>query len=303
MTDAASNYEGLNNQMNVADFFDKQYLSEPRYWWRDKDRYAPHADSYPFSLLTQMTLRLIGRPPGRVLDLGAGEGADSIRLALLGYDVFAVDISKVGAEKILMFMEEVGAAVNVEVADIVTYEPHGEFDLVICNGVLHYIDDKKPILERMQMATRPGGINVISLWSTYTPVPECHRIVPVSCDDEHGLVVKMYDEWIKEIVYFDRSKIETAHPGMPSHSHSHIKLIARKPESRAGPASRARHAEGQFAVRGRGRQIGAVDPSPPGGSSSPWRPGRGGRRGIQSGEVADLPDGGPVQRLRSRRPG
>jgi len=229
MTDAVSSSGNLNDQLNIAEFFDAQYLSEPRYWWRDKERYAPDADSYPFSLVTQMTLRLIGRPPGRVLDLGAGEGADSIRLALLGYDVSAVEISKVAAEKISMFAKEANATVNVEVADVVTYEPKGDFDLIICNGVLHYIDDKKTVVDRMQAATRAGGINVISLWSTYTPVPECHEVVPVSCDDEHGLVVKMYDEWIKEMLYFDRNRVETSHSGMPSHSHSHIKLIARKP--------------------------------------------------------------------------
>ena len=115
-----------------------------------------------------------------------------------------------------MFAKEADATVNVEVADVVTYEPEGEFDLIICNGVLHYIDDKKPVVERMQ-ATRAGGINVISLWSTYTPVPECHEVVPVSCDDEHGLVVKMYDEWIKEMLNFDRNRVETSHSGMPAH--------------------------------------------------------------------------------------
>ena len=64
MADAVSSSGNLNNQMKIADFFDGQYQSEPRYWWRDKERYAPDADSYPFSLVTQMTLRLIGRPPG-----------------------------------------------------------------------------------------------------------------------------------------------------------------------------------------------------------------------------------------------
>jgi SAM-dependent methyltransferase len=236
MTDAVSHSGDLRGQLDIADFFDEQYRSDDRYWWRGKDRYAPDADSYPFSLLTQMTLRLIGPPPGRVLDLGAGEGADSIRLALLGYTVGAVEISKVGAEKILMFAEEAGVTVSVEVADIVTYEPDGEFDLILCNGVLHYVDDKKPVVERMQTATRPGGINVISLWSTYTQVPDCHKVVPVYCDDEDGLVAKMYDQWTKELFYFERNRPETSHSGMPSHSHSHIKMIARRPEIIQGRA-------------------------------------------------------------------
>lgn len=220
----------MNNQVITCDFFDDLYRSADRYWWRDKEPYATDASSYPASLLTQLTLRLLaGRTPGRALDLGAGEGADSIRLARLGYAAAAVEISKVGADKISKFAEQAGVAVRVEVADLATYEPDGQFDVVICNGALHYIADKVPVVERMQRATRRGGINVISLWSTYSPVPECHACVPVYCDAEDGTVSRLYRDWIEEFRYFERNKPEASHAGMPEHSHSHIKMITRKP--------------------------------------------------------------------------
>jgi tellurite methyltransferase len=216
--------------MNLPDFFDDLYLSEERYWWRDKERYATDPKSYPTSLLTQMTLRTLdGQSPGRALDLGAGEGSDSIRLAMLGYSVYAVEISKVGATKISAFADEAGVTVDVEVADVTTYQPDGYFDVIICNGVLQYVADKRPVVERMQLATRSGGINVISLWSTYTPVPECHSCVPIFCDDEDGVITKLYEDWIMELCYLERDKREMSHGGMPVHSHSHIKMIARKP--------------------------------------------------------------------------
>ncbi len=213
----------------VSAYFDDLYSKVPRYWWRQESRYATDPDSFPHSLLTQLTLRLIqDRLPARVLDLGAGEGADAIRLARLGCEVTAVEISNVGAEKIMKFASEAGAVVNVQVSDIAEYRPDGEFDLIICNGVLHYISDKKTIIDRMQRATSPGGLNVVSLWSTYTPVPEYHNRVPVFCDDEDGIVAGMYRSWIMKLCYFERDKTETAHSDMPDHSHSHIKLIARK---------------------------------------------------------------------------
>jgi tellurite methyltransferase len=218
--------------MNIAEFFDENYRSEERYWWRESVRYSGDPADYPHSLLTQMTLRLIADcPPGRALDLGAGEGTDSIRLALMGYDVDAVEISKVGAEKIKWFAAEARADVNVINADIELYEPNGIFDVVICNGALHYIEDKRSVISAMQEATRIGGINVISLWSTFTAVPECHEQVPIFCDDEDGITSRLYRHWTNEFIYHDRAKSESSHSDMPPHSHSHIKLIARKAAS------------------------------------------------------------------------
>lgn len=223
---------GSQRPKRIGDFFDELYRSEPRYWWRGDSRYATDPDEHATSLLTQTTLRLLkeqaGEPQRRALDLGAGEGADSIRLARLGYTVDAVEISKVGAQKIEEFAADAGVHVNVQVADVRCYEPSEQFDVVICNGVLHYIDDKAPVVERMQRATRPGGFNVVSLWSTHSLVPACHEQVPIYCDDEDGIVVKMYQAWDFKLKYFERDKPESSHSGMPHHAHSHIKMIARK---------------------------------------------------------------------------
>src|ERR1700678_2598983 len=169
--------------LSVSEYFDELYSAVPRYWWRQEDPYSTDPDAYPRSLLTQLTLRLLrGRLPGRALDLGAGEGADSIRLARLGYRVTAVEISSVGAEKILKFADEAGVTIDVQEADVRTYRPDGEFEVVLCNGLLHYISDKAPVIKRIQRATAPGGIDVVSLWSTYSQIPDCHGRVAVYGD-------------------------------------------------------------------------------------------------------------------------
>lgn len=216
--------------MCISDYFDGVYQGSDRYWWRDEGRHALEPDAYPSSLLTQQTLRLLSnRPRGRALDVGAGEGSDAIRLALLGYDVDAVEVSKVGAEKIERFAAEAGAKVRVIASDVQDFVPDESYAVIVCNGVLHYVEDKRRVIKLMQDATWPGGINVISLWSNYTPVPECHEFVPVYADDENGVVTSCYREWRKEFIYFERDKAETAHSDLPAHRHSHIKLIASKP--------------------------------------------------------------------------
>jgi tellurite methyltransferase len=217
----------------VAAYFDELYRRRDRYWWLAEHRYSTNPDDHSDSLLTQMTLRVIDRlpdvPRGRALDLGAGEGADSIRLARLGYDVTAVDISEVGAAKIARFARSERASVRVVLANISDYVPDGLFEIIICNGLLHYIEDKKAVIDRMKAATVPDGMNVISLWSTATPVPPCHNKIGVYCDHEDGVVTRAYAGWPKEISYFERAKPESSHDDMPAHSHSHIKLIARRP--------------------------------------------------------------------------
>jgi len=220
----------MNDRMRVVDYFDSVYAQHDRFWWREPGRHALDPDAYPFSLLTQQTLRLLGdRPRGRALDLGAGEGADAIRLSLLGYEVDAVEVSPIAAKKIQIFTREAGAKVRVFPSDIRDFTPDGLYDVVICNGVLHYVEDKAPVISLMQGATCEGGINVVSLWSTYTPVPACHEIVPVYCDDEEGVVTGSYRSWRTEFIYFERNKAETSHSDLPAHQHSHLKLIATKP--------------------------------------------------------------------------
>jgi SAM-dependent methyltransferase len=217
--------------MRVSEYFDRLYRDSDRYWWQGKGRYETDPDLHPRSLLTQQTLRLLKNAPrGRALDLGAGEGPDAIRLAMLGYSVDAVEISSVAAEKIARFAEEEGVSslVHVTTADIDSYTPAEEYDIIICNGVLHYIQNKVRVVIKMQAATRKGGLNVVSLWSNYSRVPEYHNSVPVYCDDENGVVVELYSKWEKELLYFERDKLESSHSDLPPHRHSHIKFIARR---------------------------------------------------------------------------
>ena len=141
------------------------------------DRYSTNPATSSDSHITRQTLReLADRPSGTALDIGAGEGADAIRLARLGYEVTAVDISVAAGEKIERFAAEAGVNVRVQVADIARYQFDDAYDVVICNGVLHYVADKAGVVRRMQEVTNPGGLNVISLWSTYTPYPRATTV-------------------------------------------------------------------------------------------------------------------------------
>jgi SAM-dependent methyltransferase len=214
---------------DIREFFDSAYSEVDRYWWKGGWRYSTQPEDHPNSIVTQLLLRhLQGRPWGRALDLGCGEGTDAIRLAKLGWTVDAVELSKIGAQKTMMFARQEGVPVAVHCVDALTFVTRHRYDVVVCNGVLHYVKDKLALLRKIDSLTLPGGCNAISLWSDFTPVPEPHRVVPTYPDQEEGIVSTYYGSWVKLLMYYDREKQEASHSDFGPHEHSHIKLIAVK---------------------------------------------------------------------------
>lgn len=78
-------------------------------------------------LVTEVT----GLAPGRALDVGCGEGADAIWLALRGWRVTAVDISDVAIGRAREAADQTGATVDWVCGDVLrTTFPPQSFDLV-----------------------------------------------------------------------------------------------------------------------------------------------------------------------------
>lgn len=58
--------------------------------------------------------------PCKAIDIGAGEGRNSLYLASVGFDVCAIEPSAVGAKKIAQLAQEIGVCIDVKNTDIVT---------------------------------------------------------------------------------------------------------------------------------------------------------------------------------------
>jgi SAM-dependent methyltransferase len=104
--------------------------------------------------------RIIGDwPPGRALDLGAGEGRHAIWLAQKGWRVTAVDFSSVGLAKGEAEATRRGVAVDWVVADARSWHPreHAAYDLVLV-AYLHLSED---VLSRTTGWLAPGGALVV----------------------------------------------------------------------------------------------------------------------------------------------
>jgi SAM-dependent methyltransferase len=209
----------------VREFFDRSYKAHRRYWWRGDNRYSVEPAQH--TAYHAAILQFAGqRRPGRALDLGAGEGADAIRLAKLGWQVDAIELSPVACEKIEDFArsERVDVHVRNESMTAIALE-EASFDLVLMNGSLHYIADKLAVLTKALRASAPGAVHAVSLFSTATPMPGEHTVVPVFPDDEGGIVEDFYQDNRRLLHTLERDRPERSHPGFGVHQHSHIKLI------------------------------------------------------------------------------
>jgi SAM-dependent methyltransferase len=104
---------------------------------------------------------LAGLPPGRALDLAAGEGRNSVWLAEQGWSVTAVDFSRVGLDKGRALSAARGVAdgqVDWVVADLNEYEPaRGAFDLVLVAYLQVHPALRALVLARAAAALAPGG--------------------------------------------------------------------------------------------------------------------------------------------------
>ncbi|MET0766230.1 MAG: methyltransferase domain-containing protein [Aeromicrobium sp.] len=97
-----------------------------------------------------------------VLDLGGGTGGDAVRLAQIGHRVTVVDPSPDALASLRRRGIEAGLAqpvngVQGDAADLLEHVAPGSFDLVVCHGVLEYVDDPALALSTVAAVLRPGG--------------------------------------------------------------------------------------------------------------------------------------------------
>jgi SAM-dependent methyltransferase len=102
---------------------------------------------------------LAGFTPGRAIDLAAGEGRNAVWLARQGWEVIAVDFSRVGLDKARRLAVEHGvdARVKLAIADALTYEPPGPVELVVIAYLQVPAAQQWVILEHAAAWLRPGG--------------------------------------------------------------------------------------------------------------------------------------------------
>ena len=124
--------------------------------WDDRYRAASSLWSTEANLF--LTEEVRGLTPGRALDLGCGEGRNAVWLAERGWDVTAVDFSRVALDRGVGLATERGVAISFVEADLLTYEPPREsFDLVVLMYIQLPVQPLVTVLDRAAAAVAPRG--------------------------------------------------------------------------------------------------------------------------------------------------
>ncbi|AXA45166.1 class I SAM-dependent methyltransferase [Rhizobium leguminosarum] len=99
----------------------------------------------------------------RVLDVGCGNGRNTLPFLAGAEEVVAVDPSEVG---LAILRRHAGDQKNLRIIKSTAESFNWQdeyFDLVICHGVLHLIpqNEQKDVISKLQKMTRQRGLNVI----------------------------------------------------------------------------------------------------------------------------------------------
>ncbi|MES4889874.1 methyltransferase domain-containing protein [Streptomyces sp. NPDC096012] len=101
----------------------------------------------------------------RVLDVGMGQGTQALRLARLGHQVTGVekDATMIAAARDALAGQPEGIRARVRLVqgdgrDTGVHFLPGSFDVVLCHGVLMYVEEPDPLVAGLARMLAPGGL-------------------------------------------------------------------------------------------------------------------------------------------------
>lgn len=138
----------------------------------------PTGDEAKLRRITQLVVDLSdGNLAGlRILDLASLEGMYALELARRGARVVAIEGREANVEKARFAAQSLGLEVDFQLGDVrdLSVERHGEFDIVLCLGILYHLDleDAVSLLEGIRQVTKNALIldTAVALASSETHV-------------------------------------------------------------------------------------------------------------------------------------
>ena len=162
-------------------------------------------------------------PAARVLDLGCGEGRDSVFFASRGFEVTGVDASLAGLRKAERLARERELEVRWLHGDMAHLPFDGAFDLVYSCGAIHYVPrrERARLFPRLKALTPPGGYHACVVFTDRAVYREKGEVIDYFV---RGELAGAYANW--RILRREARMIPCAQDGT-RHRHSVEVLVAK----------------------------------------------------------------------------
>ena len=171
---------------------------------------------------------------GRILDLGCGEGRDSVYFAERGFAVAGVDPSPAGLKKADKLAAERGVKVEWLCRSMLDLPVAGRFDLVYSCGSIHHVprEGRSRLFRRLKKLTRPGGVHAHIVFTDVAIYKEKGEEIDYFTPGHLGAI---YSDW--RVLQDEAGSIACSQDGI-AHTHSIERIVttcARRDELEDGP--------------------------------------------------------------------
>jgi len=183
-------------------------------------------------------------PKGRALDIGAGEGRNSIFLAQNGFLVEAIDKISEGLEKCKKLAKKHNLSINIIVQDVREFNfQEGKYSLILAIASLDFLKkiEVERILTKIKKSLVSSGFVLLVVFSTEDPLYQKIKVMGLKEIEENTFFLPKSNSYRHfftkdeirnafndfEIIRLKQKMIEDTSHGKP-HFHNTIILLAKK---------------------------------------------------------------------------
>ncbi|MCT4716951.1 tellurite resistance methyltransferase TehB [Enterobacteriaceae bacterium H18W14] len=131
-------------------------ISKPESYYSEKYGLTPtHSDVVNAATIV---------PPGKTLDLGCGNGRNSLYLNQKGFNVTALDKNPMSINNLNQIIAAEGLKnITTDIVNLNDLKFDGEFDFILSTVVMMFLERETipGLIENMQRCTKAGGYNLI----------------------------------------------------------------------------------------------------------------------------------------------